>query len=125
MRARRGDPGADEILDEALAIAAQTDTLLRLAPVRAARAEAAWLAGDPCRTVTEASAAYELAIRYRHRWYAGELIHWRRLGGDVTDWERGAMLPRAYTLTVDVGDPAHKHVPSIRVPRRIAYSGRL
>jgi len=84
VRARRGDPGVDEILDEALAIAAQTDTLLRLAPVRAARAEAALLAGDPCRTVTEASAAYELAIRYRHRWYAGELIYWRRLGGDMT-----------------------------------------
>src|SRR5262249_55089424 len=49
-----------------------------------ARAEAAWLAGEPCRTVAEASAAYELAIRHRHRWYAGEMIYWRRLGGDMT-----------------------------------------
>jgi len=84
VRARRGDPGAGEILDEALALAAQTNTLLRLAPVCAARAEAAWLSGDPGRTVSEASAAYELAIRHRHRWYAGELIYWRRLGGDTT-----------------------------------------
>ncbi len=84
VRARRGDPGASEILEEALALAAQTKTLLRLAPVRAARAEAAWLAGDPCGSVNEASAAYELAIRHRHRWYAGELIYWRRLGGDMT-----------------------------------------
>ena len=84
VRARRGDPGADAVLDEALELAAQTQTLQRLAPVRAARAEAAWLSGDPCRAVAEASAAYELAIRHRHRWYAGELIYWRRLGGDMT-----------------------------------------
>jgi len=84
VRARRGDPGADTVLDEALELATQTQTLQRLAPVRAARAEAAWLAGDPCRTVSEASAAWELAIRHRHRWYAGELIYWRRLGGDMT-----------------------------------------
>lgn len=83
VRARRGDPGTGEILDEALALAARTDTLQRLAPVRAARAEAAWLAGDPRATVSEARATYELAIRHRHRWYAGELIHWRRLGGDM------------------------------------------
>jgi DNA-binding CsgD family transcriptional regulator/tetratricopeptide (TPR) repeat protein len=76
VRARRGDPGTDEILEEALALAAQTKSLLRIAPVRAARAEAAWLAGDP-------RAAVELAIQHHHRWYTGELIYWRRLGGDM------------------------------------------
>ncbi len=84
VRARRGDPGAATILDEALAIATQTNTLLRLAPVCAARAEAAWLEGDRTRAVAEANAAYELAIRHHHRWYAGELIYWRRMGGDMT-----------------------------------------
>ncbi len=83
VRARRGDPGAAEILDEALALAAQTKSLLRIAPVRAARAEAAWLAGDPCAAVNEACAAYDLAVQHRHRWYTGELIYWRRLGGDM------------------------------------------
>ena len=39
VRARRGDPGAAAALDEALDLASQTDTLQRLAPVRAARAE--------------------------------------------------------------------------------------
>ena len=46
LRTRRGDPGAAAALDEALELAAQTGTLQRLAPVRAARAEAAWLDGD-------------------------------------------------------------------------------
>ena len=47
VRIRRGDPGADAALDEALALADPTCTLQRLGPVRAARAEAAWMAGDP------------------------------------------------------------------------------
>ena len=46
LRTRRGDPGAAAALDEALELAAGTQTLQRLAPVRAARAEAAWLADD-------------------------------------------------------------------------------
>ena len=46
LRTRRGDPGAAAVLDEALELAERTQTLQRLGPVRAARAEAAWLAGD-------------------------------------------------------------------------------
>ena len=46
LHTRRGEPDAATVLDEALELAIRTDTLQRLAPVRAARAEAAWLAGD-------------------------------------------------------------------------------
>jgi DNA-binding CsgD family transcriptional regulator len=46
LRARRGDPDSTENLDEALALARSAGALERLALVRAARAEAAWLAGD-------------------------------------------------------------------------------
>ena len=45
LRARRGDPGAWDALDEALALARRTEELQRLAPVAAARAEARWLDG--------------------------------------------------------------------------------
>ncbi|HXF81249.1 MAG TPA: hypothetical protein VNN19_00640 [bacterium] len=41
LLSRRGDAGARPLLDEALDLAAGTQTLQRLAPVRAARAEAA------------------------------------------------------------------------------------
>jgi DNA-binding CsgD family transcriptional regulator len=44
--------------------------------VRAARAEAAWLAGDRERAILEASAVYELALEKRHLWFAGELSYW-------------------------------------------------
>ncbi len=91
VRARRGDPGAASVLDEALELALQTDTLQRLAPVRAARAEAAWLAGEPEHVIAEATAAYELATRHRHRWHTGEFSFWRwRTGEKFTAPKWGA-----------------------------------
>ena len=89
LRARRGDPGVWEILDEALALAEQTQTLQRIAPVRAARAEAAWLSGKSRRAIDEAQAAYESALSKKHPWFTGELAFWRRLAGEKLsppDW---------------------------------------
>lgn len=85
VRTRRGDPGAAAALDEALDLASQTDTLQRLAPVRAARAEAAFYADERERVIAEATAAYELATRHRHRWHTGEFSFWRwRAGAPIT-----------------------------------------
>lgn len=92
VKARRGEEAAD-VLDEALELATQTGTLQRLAPVRAARAEAAWLAGDGPRAAAEAGAAYELATRHCHRWFTGELAMWRRLGGEKIDLPHWASPP--------------------------------
>jgi DNA-binding CsgD family transcriptional regulator len=83
VRTRRGDPGAAELLDEALDQAVRADLLQRLGPVRAARAEAAWLAGDPDGAMTEAIAVYDLAVRHRHPWHAGEFAFWRWRAGDT------------------------------------------
>jgi DNA-binding CsgD family transcriptional regulator/tetratricopeptide (TPR) repeat protein len=82
LRARRGDPGAGTALDEALELAGPTETLQRLAPVRAARAEAAWLADDRERATAEARAAWDLAVRHRHPWHTGELAFWRWRAGE-------------------------------------------
>ncbi len=85
LQARRGDPGASATLDEALELAMATGTLQRIAPVRAARAEAAWLRGDPAGAAREASASLSLAERRRHQWFAGELAWWVRQGGVEVD----------------------------------------
>jgi DNA-binding CsgD family transcriptional regulator len=82
VRSRRGDPGVWPALDEALALADHAGTLLRLGPARAARAEAAWLAGDPDRAQREARAAYALAVEKQHPWFAGELAYWRWRAGE-------------------------------------------
>jgi DNA-binding CsgD family transcriptional regulator len=98
VRARRGDADAMVVLDQALELAAQTGTLQRLAPVRAARAEAAWLAGDRKRTAEEARAAYELATTHSHRWFTGELLLWRTLGGEAIDLPSWAASPFLWQL---------------------------
>ena len=82
LRARRGDPGVAEALDEALELAEQTGHLQRRGPVRIARAEAAWLAGDRAQLSAEAQAVYDLAVAKRHPWFTGELGFWRWRAGD-------------------------------------------
>jgi DNA-binding CsgD family transcriptional regulator len=82
VRARRGDPGTWAAFDEALELASGTATLQRIAPVRAARAEAAWLGGDSDKTRSEAMAAWDLAVRHRHSWHLSEFGFWRSRAGD-------------------------------------------
>ncbi len=81
VRARRGDPGAGEALDEALELSRPGGHLQRLGHVHAARAEAAWLRGDRERAAAEAQAAYALALEKRHLWFAGELAYWQWKAG--------------------------------------------
>ena len=54
--ARRGDPAAQPLLDEALELAERTGELQRLGRVRLARSEAAWIAGDLSRSLAEVDA---------------------------------------------------------------------
>lgn len=93
LRARRGDPEVGGALDAALALASETGTLQRLAPVRAARAEAAWLRGDMAAVIAEAGAAYDLARRHAHEWFVGELAAWRWRAGDLAQPPAEAALP--------------------------------
>jgi len=82
-RARRGLRTGD-ILDEALELAMPTGTLQRIAPVRLARAEAAWLAGDLNQTREEADATQSLAISHRHQWHAAEIAYWQSKAGSAS-----------------------------------------
>lgn len=57
IRARRGDPNPFELLDEALTLALPYEEAQLVAPIRLARAEAAWLAGDLSSAAAEVEAA--------------------------------------------------------------------
>lgn len=81
LQARCGEAPAARTLDEALALARTSGTLQRVAPVRCARAEAAWLRGDLAATADEARDALAQAVQHAHPWYAGELAVWRRRAG--------------------------------------------
>ena len=76
VRERRGDPGATELLDEAHALALGSCELHRIAPVAAARAEAAWLDGRMNEMPALIGDAYELALSRANPWPRGELAYW-------------------------------------------------
>jgi DNA-binding CsgD family transcriptional regulator len=79
IRARRGMPGAWDDLDEALSRTEgepQDDI-----PLRAARAEAAWLEGHDARARAEAASGLELGGRELLPWWWSELAFWGWLAG--------------------------------------------
>jgi DNA-binding CsgD family transcriptional regulator/tetratricopeptide (TPR) repeat protein len=81
LQARRGDPDAAATLQEATDRAFATSELQWLAPVAAARAEHAWLAGDDHRVAEEAASVLELVVQAAHPWFTGELACWLWLAG--------------------------------------------
>ena len=119
VRARRGDPEVATVLDEALALARRTGTLQRLGPVHAARAEAAWLRGDVDATRSEARAAYDLALRKHHAWFAGELAYWRWKAGDLSSVPEGIAEPYALQIGGDARGAAEAWT-SLRCPYEAA-----
>jgi DNA-binding CsgD family transcriptional regulator/tetratricopeptide (TPR) repeat protein len=98
VRARRGDPQAWPPLDEALALVRPSGELQRLAPVAAARAEVLWLQGRREAVAEATQAAFDLALRHRAAWEAGELACWRRRAGIREPVPAGAAEPYALQL---------------------------
>ena len=84
VRVRRGDPGSAALLDEAYTLALTTGELQRIAPVAAARAEAAWLRGNHEQCLAEARVGYDLALAHRDPWKLGEMSIWLWRAGDLS-----------------------------------------
>jgi ATP/maltotriose-dependent transcriptional regulator MalT len=101
LRARRGDPGAWEALDAALAEAEPTDELQQIAQPAAARAEAAWLEGRPERAVAALEAVRAMVVRRGTSWELGELACWRRRAGVDEEIPEGVAGPHAAELAGD------------------------
>ena len=98
---RRGESDPAPYLDEALALATGSGSVARLGPIRAARAEAAWLQGDRERTAAEARAVYDLAVERNQRWYVGHLAYWRWRAGDLDTPPANAAEPYALQIAGD------------------------
>ena len=79
VRARRGDPDAWPLLDEARELSEPTGELPRIAPVAAARGEAAWLNARRDTVADETESAFQLALPGVVPWGLGELavVRWR------------------------------------------------
>ncbi len=98
LQARRGEPEAAATLADALELALASGTLQRVAPVRCARAEAAWLRGDMAGVVAEARSALAQAQAHRHPWFSGELAQWLRRAGVAVDVPAACAEPHALLL---------------------------
>jgi DNA-binding CsgD family transcriptional regulator/tetratricopeptide (TPR) repeat protein len=98
VRARRGDPGATEVLDAALELSSATGEVPRIAPVAAARAEWAWLVGRSDAVASETDVAYRLALQTGAPWALGELATIRQRAG-IRDEVPGE-LPEPHRLQI-------------------------
>jgi DNA-binding CsgD family transcriptional regulator/tetratricopeptide (TPR) repeat protein len=101
VRARRGDPDVWSPLDEALPLAELSGELPRTGPVAAARAEAAWLGGQPEAVAAATDAAFALALRQGSSWLIGELAYWRWRAGIKEIPPPGAAEPYAIQMAGD------------------------
>ncbi len=102
VRARRGDPDIWGPLDEALDLARSSDEVQRLAPVAAARIEAAWLAGTVEKDVGLAADVLDRARRLgTERWYTGELAVWVRRAGASPGAVADGRVERPFALELD------------------------
>jgi DNA-binding CsgD family transcriptional regulator/tetratricopeptide (TPR) repeat protein len=108
LRARRGDPGHRDLLDEAWELAEPTGELIRLWPVVAARAEAAWLRGDRDAVGEVTEATLRLAVDLHAPVAIGELAVWRIRAGVDDGVGAVAAEPYAFELSGDGGRAADR-----------------
>lgn len=101
LRARRGDPGAEEPLGAAWELAEATGDLQRLWPAAAGRAEAAWLAGRSDEIPGLVGDTFELAVRLEQEWPTGELGFWSWRAGELQTPPEGAAKPFALQIGGD------------------------
>jgi DNA-binding CsgD family transcriptional regulator len=77
VRLRRGDPGADELLDRAIELAIPTSELNRIGRVAAARAEQAWYRGNLSDVARETAIGLAHVRGHTAPWINGELLFWQ------------------------------------------------
>jgi len=110
VRARRGDPGVDDALNHTVRPDDASAGLLRAAPsaplpskmyLAAARAEIAWLKGEPAAVAAATEAALDNAGRAREPWMVGELAYWRWRAGHREPIPPSAAEPYAAAIGGD------------------------
>jgi DNA-binding CsgD family transcriptional regulator/tetratricopeptide (TPR) repeat protein len=101
VRLRRGDPGADELLDEALRLSLPTSEVSRIARVAAARAEQAWYRGDLAGTARESAIGLTHVRGHTTPWLNGELWFWHSRAQPDTPSEGEVAEPYRLILAGD------------------------
>jgi DNA-binding CsgD family transcriptional regulator len=101
LRARRGDAGAEAMLDEARDLALATGDIQYIAPLAAARAEWRWLQGDLAGCVIEAEKGLQPTPHLRLPGYDGALTVWLWRSDIPIEAPAGVPAPHALQLAGD------------------------
>ncbi len=101
IRGRRGEAGAWELLDEALALAEGTGEPQWIVPVRAARAELRWISGQPGLAAQEARSGYDQAAGRADLWTFGSIAIWLQRLGERIDLPSRPPKPFAREIAGD------------------------
>jgi DNA-binding CsgD family transcriptional regulator/tetratricopeptide (TPR) repeat protein len=101
VRARRGDPDIEPLLEEALAIAEGKSDLQHVAPAAIAATEVAARDGRADLAADASDVALALAEDRNAAWVAGELAFWRRRAGIIEPCPAAAAEPFALHLAGD------------------------
>ena len=122
VRARRGDPEFQPLLDEARDLALGDAPSELLAAAAATRAEVAWLEGRADHIAAETDEAYSRVQRSGFSGYVGELAVWRRRAGlrrgAPRSPTRGAPPARTFGASGSRSqDPPRTRLPVRRRPR--------
>ena len=92
IRARRGEPGVWECLDEAMGYADGAGEAQNIVPVRLERAEARWLEGDQAAALREAELAHDSGAG-SDQWGRGALAVWLKRTGSSRELPRDLAGP--------------------------------
>jgi tetratricopeptide (TPR) repeat protein len=96
IRGRRGDDTAWQLLDEALMLPEGTAEPQWIVPVRTARSELRWLAGQADEAAEEASLALAVSAGHVDQWTRGSAASWLARSGSLAEAPAG--LPRPCEL---------------------------
>jgi DNA-binding NarL/FixJ family response regulator len=100
LHIRRGEPGAEALLDEAEKAVAGYDSIVHLRPVLLTRAEAAWLRGGmAAELLGPLQQAFDQAVSAGDAWSAGEVGRWLWQAGTLH--ELPAMAAEPYRLVAE------------------------
>ncbi|MFO7525273.1 MAG: LuxR C-terminal-related transcriptional regulator [Ignavibacteriaceae bacterium] len=84
IRARRNDPGAFKVLNEANELVFDTGEIMKLVKVKAARAEAFWLINMSEKNLDELIESFNLIKQSNNPWAIGEIAFWLWKFGSLT-----------------------------------------